>query len=292
MEQVGLQHAAPVDRRAVAERDQVGLGQPVGLAPDAAARSVRPSERSHRLSAGVPVGGPREPRARRPSRRTCRPARCARRTSSTAGARRPRSGPTSSHLAAVVSDARPRRRRSSTTGPASSSRAETATGPRHACERQQHADAERRPCTITGTSRQQLDQRRGRPQPRAAARTCGSSSPSAAARRSRTGGLPSQDVPGLGLLRASPTAPRPGRAWAPRARARSSPSCRGRRACRSWPRSIRSQPPAELVGRRPCVSSARNAPSPDRRHRGQQQHRRRLDVRGRPSRRAPAATPA
>ena len=37
VEQVGLHHAAPVDGGAVAQLDQVGLGQPVGLAPHAAA---------------------------------------------------------------------------------------------------------------------------------------------------------------------------------------------------------------------------------------------------------------
>ena len=46
------------------QRRQVGLGQPVGLAPDAAADPCAPSERSQTLSTGVPGRGAGEPRRR------------------------------------------------------------------------------------------------------------------------------------------------------------------------------------------------------------------------------------
>jgi hypothetical protein len=102
VEEVGLQHAAPVHAHAVTEAHEVGLGQPVALAPhspadagaEAAARRRAPAtRRPHWRTTGRP-----------PSRRTCRPPRCARRTSSTAGARPPVMRPTITHLARVVTE--------------------------------------------------------------------------------------------------------------------------------------------------------------------------------------------
>ena len=84
MEQVGLQHAPAVDAHAVAEPHQVGLGQPVGLAPHAPADPRAERAQPH-ASTGVPAARWRTT-APRPSRRRCRPPRSARRTRSTAGA--------------------------------------------------------------------------------------------------------------------------------------------------------------------------------------------------------------
>ena len=79
MEQVRLHDAAAVDGRAVAQLDQVGLGQPVGLAPDALADCG-----AHRPQPDVERPASRSRRARtterRRPRRRCPRARCARRT--------------------------------------------------------------------------------------------------------------------------------------------------------------------------------------------------------------------
>ena len=191
MEQVGLHDAAPVDGGAVAELDQVGLGQPVGLAPHAAARSRAPRERSQTLSAGVPVRRRARTTARRPSRRRCRPARCARRTSSTAGARRRAIRPTSSHFAAVVTAAAtapatqhaPARR----AAPAPSTPDAVDAAPR-APSSTPTPSADRAPST--GTSRQQLDRAAGHPQPQRRVEGAAVVGRPAASRRSCTGGLP------------------------------------------------------------------------------------------------------
>ena len=61
MEQVGLHHAPAVDGGAVAQRHQVGLGQPVRLAPHAAAdlRAQRPQPQVHHRRAAGGAGEPR-----------------------------------------------------------------------------------------------------------------------------------------------------------------------------------------------------------------------------------------
>ena len=164
VEQVRLHDAALVDGGPVAELDQVGLGQPVGLAPDAAA-----DLRAHRAEPDV---------EQRRSRSTARANHGAATTSTKVSAsslrhtnelhsgwslgpepadqqplRRGRAAPAAS--AARRPSARAQRRRGPPRGPARSSEQLEDRARRRA------QIAARRPCT--GTSAAQLDQRRGRP---------------------------------------------------------------------------------------------------------------------------------
>ena len=152
MEQVRLHHAAPVDGGAVAELDEVGLGQPVRLAPDATsdlrAQGPQPDVQHRRAGRGVA-----RTTARRPPRRRCRPARCATRTSSTAGGRRPgavRPGPTWPRVVTAAATApRPAMRTSPPAGPRPTSRRSSHSQP----TRPRRTPRPSATLSITGTSR-------------------------------------------------------------------------------------------------------------------------------------------
>ena len=280
-------------RRAVAQRDQVGLGQPVASRTTRRGRSARPSARSHSVEHAACRSRPRRTTARRPSRRTCPPARCARRSELHSGCSAGRD----------PADQQPLGRGRDARGDDAGARAAPArraarrpAAPSRSQARQQRRAARRRRAPTVQHHRHepaQLDQRRAATlQPRAAAAKVRLSSPLAggAAQLHRRAAQPGRAR--LGLLAAPPTAPptRP-RLGTDRARARSSRSCRGTPACRSWPRSIAHPAAAQLVGADQGVVGEERAVA-DGGHPRQQQHGRRLDVAADRRRRARAATPA
>ncbi len=242
MEQVGLEHAAAVDRARRRPAHQVGLGQPVGLAPDAA-----PDPGAQRCAARG--SAPAVPAAARANHGA---ASISTKVSTTSlrqtnelhsGCSPTRSRPTSSPLRR---GRRPRRRRR----PAASS----TTPPQQRRQPRSRAlrSAPREPTSDAEPDRGGHDQRgtagTARSAPRATLSRAGgakvrlwSPASAAAAQLHRRAAQP-----GRALLRPSPappTAPRPGRSSAPPARARPCRSCRGTRACRRSAGSIRSQPP-------------------------------------------------
>ena len=196
----------------------------------------------------MPADGVGEPRGRAPSRRTCRPPRCATRTSSTAGAPPRWIRPTTSHLASDGERPRRPRRPTSSTAPGQR-RAATPMphAPTSACERDEHADGDghrsRRPAR-TGTAR--------RPPAPTAGAAAGSnvrrSSPGTAraAQLHRRAAEPRRA--GLRLLRAPPTARRPARSWARDRPPAAIPELPRNARLPTLARPIRSQPPSELVG--------------------------------------------
>ena len=225
--------------------DQVGLGQPVGLAPDAAAdpcaHGAQP-EVEHRRPRGRPARTTAPPRPRR----RCRRARCARRTSSTAGARSRRSA-RPAPTCATVGHRRGHRARDQQHQPAEEGHGPPAVADGEPASSQ--GDGDRRTTSARGPTRGRAGTpRRGHRATRSrvgagvgARRRRDSRRP----RRSWAGGLPSQEVPAFALVRAAapPTAPRRGPSWARAGRARSSPSCPRTRACRPSRARSRSQPP-------------------------------------------------
>ncbi len=86
------------------EADEIRLGQPVGLAPHAAAHACAEGPKPE-VEDGCSRRGSRQPRRARVARQRCRPARCARRSCSTADAQRAALLPTSSHLAPALTTA-------------------------------------------------------------------------------------------------------------------------------------------------------------------------------------------
>ena len=228
MEQMCLQHAPAVHGGRVAERHQVGLGQPVGLAPDPAtdAGAERPQPHGERRRA---VRGRSQPRHGDDLEERVREL----------------VAPDERAPQRVVAGAQPadeqplgRRRERRTRRAAAAEhdqRGERGGGPETPrVERGlQHQEDQRRRARTCRSRARSGTARRAREPPAAAsaARTCAASSASPATRRSFTGGDPSQLTCRPARPRAWPTARRRARAWAPRGRARSSPSCRGTRAC-------------------------------------------------------------
>ena len=221
-----------VDR--VAEPDQVGLGQPVGLAPHAAAD---PGARAPAATARRPacVSWPRTNHGTATSSTNMSASSLRQTNELHSGWSTARCRPTSSHFATR------RERRGDQAGDART--AARPAGPRPAppsrsvdVEQQRPRRPGRAPTeTAAGTSRQtstsaalHLDRRVDGAKVRL-------SSPPAALRRSSTGGLPSHDVPALARSGAAESTATRLFLGTTRARARSSPSCRGTTACRSWP---------------------------------------------------------
>ena len=256
VEEVGLQHAAPVDAStASAERHQVRLRQPVALAPRRPGRSAR--------RARAATGHQRRTRHRtRPAtappapRRRCPPARCATRSRSTAGAPPPRCRPTSSHFATTDTRHAAHARPPSSTAPDSSA-APTAAERAQRGHRQhgQRRRAEHRHQPA------QLHQRRAPTAAAPAGRTSRLWSPSSARPRQLHRRQAQVRAALLGLLRRRRQHARPDRRPA---------RCRPGAVIPELPRNarrpisarpIRSQPPPSSYGAI-SVSSARNAPSP------------------------------
>ena len=248
-------------RRAVAEGDQVGLGQPVGLAPDAAADRARRARAATRCSAGVPAAARANHGAATISTKV-----------SASSLRQTKELHSGCSPAADPADQQPlgRRRharRASAGGEQhharrAAPRPRAPTRSRHACEGEQHADAERRPCSITGHDPAQLDQRRGRPAAAAAARRCGSSSPAAAgaAQPHRRAAEPGRARPWPSAGVADSTATRPSLGTAAPGRGHPGVAEEGPLADLGRARSAASRRPARRTPT--IVSSARNAPSP------------------------------
>ena len=247
VEQVRLHHAAPVDGRAVVEADQVGLGQPVAVHPDAAAdpgaEGAQPDvERDGALRGpgeprrgdhlGEGVGELVAPDERRPQRvlagavpadqqplgqRRSRPPRPARRAAAP--------DPASTHgqpgglLQQQGRGRGPRRPRGA---PAAASAPRAAARRRHG-----------RPGA--GSAGRRSGSRRRRP-------SCGAAG--------WAGCRPTTSAPSPRRAPGRRTAPRRATPWAPCDRAPPSPSCRRRRACRS-------SPVPRASSRRPARSSPR-----------------------------------
>ena len=212
VEQVGLHHAAAVDGRALCQRDQVGLGQPVGFAPHAAADLGAQAPAATGSSPGCRWRRGRTT-ARRRSRRRCPTPRCATRTTTTADVRWPGCGPTTSHFATTAMPPATAPAISSTTPPASAAhRQPNRIGQRTAARRSTATPIAN--VTITGINRQVSTGPR-----MTFSRSDGwkvrSASAAVGLRRNRIGGLPSHDDPALALCGVAPTAPPPARRRAP-----------------------------------------------------------------------------
>ena len=239
MEQVGLQHAPAVDARAVAERDEVGLGQPVASRTRRRGRSGRPA------SAATEHGGARWPIARttapRASRRRCRRARCARRTSSTAGARRRGSGrraatsrPWSPPAATTAAASRRRRPPPAAAGEPPRGRRPR---PARAARRRRRPASDGAAPAATSSTAPRADLSRGRRGEGAA--VVGDPAAPGASGPAGCRATTSPPWPVLGAADRTATSQSLGTVAG---RAPSSPSCRGRRACRPSPARSASSP--------------------------------------------------
>ena len=246
VEEVGLHDAAAADGGAVADRDEVGLGQPVRLTPDAAAdlRAQRAQPHVHHQGA---ARGPCEPRRGEVSTNVSETS--LRQTNDDhSGCSFASMRPTHSHFAAVATPP--------ATAPAEEQHQPAhqspmppspvpIRSPRCAAERDHHEQAREPKVTITGTQSASSPQDAGhdlaslhrgsegaqprRPRRRSAQtdrRDC----------RART--IPPSPCCGVALS----TATRPSSRHLA-GRARSCRSCRGTRACRSSPRDPWIQPP-------------------------------------------------
>ena len=259
MEQVRLQDAPPVRRW---RRRRGSPGRPRAASTTRTrprARSSRRVPRSQTFITGGTGRGTGEPRCGDDLDEGVGHLVAPDERRSTAGARPRGSGrrPATSPATATSRGHRPRDQQhdAATAAPPPSTRRST-----RASQREQDADSPMPNVTITGTRRHSSTRARANFSRKGGCEGAARRRRSLAARRSRTGGLPSHDEPGLGLARAPPTGRRPGRSSAPGARARSCRSCRGRRACRPW-RARCASSRRRARSRAIIVSSARKAPS-------------------------------
>ena len=222
MEQVSLHDTAPFHGRAVAERHQVGFGQPIGLTPHTLP-IVAPRPRNHTFRTACRWRHARTTVPRRFRRRRPTP-RCATRTNSTAGARSPRSGrpPATSRSRRSARD----RARDEQDQTARQAATRSRTCGEATCEREQHAERRSR---TSHDHRDEAARLHDRARRSSAARGGWKvREASAAVGRARSGPA---DCPATTNRpwpwTAWPRAPRRDRSWARADPDRSSRSCRG-----------------------------------------------------------------